>query len=330
MDQSLSITQEEILSLLYLPFFRNPNQLSPFCALQMEYVPDEDNPPYTGFQYLQQRVMWDPNSQELTLGARKMFVPVFSPTARVMLFRGAFAMTPFQEFYIFKKYVCQYFEQTEPGFRPMQEKHLVEHLRTIFSDRRPTVTNNQLNLFEPEYLGLMLLTQLHQKGETPDIQRLLQFYRQEIQNDGLDIPILGKLFWDPDNPSLQEDTLVRSIDSLLNEGFLHHVGDALLERNPLIAELFDRIFHTKGIYMIREEFDGQQILAREASIFPGETGYFVGRCSFHAQFQTRIVYIEDLEWHTLYRLINEIARHRDYLPQLTLELTRRFRAHVRG
>lgn len=330
MQHNLSITQEEILSLLYLPFFRNPNQLSPFFPLQTEYVPDENNPPYTGFQYLQQRGMWDPNAQELTLNARKMFVPVFSPTARVMLFRGAYAMTPFQEFYIFKKYVCQYFEQEEPGFRPMQEKHLVEHLRTIFSDRRPTVTDNQLSLFEPEFLGLMLITQLHHHGETPDLQRLLQYYRQTIETEGLDIPILGKIYWDPDNPSLHDDTLARSIDSLLSEGFLHHVGDALLERNPLIAELFDRIHHTKGIYMIREEYDGQQILAREASIFPGETGYFVGRSSYHAQFQTRIVHIEDLEWHTLYRLINEVARHRDYLPQLTLELTRRFRAHVRG
>lgn len=330
MQHHVSITQEEILSLLYLPFFRTPNQLSPFYPLQSGYVVDEDDPPQVGFQYLQQRGMWEPQNQELTLPARKLFVPVFSPTARVMLFRGAYAMTPFQEFYVFKKYVCQYFEQAEPGFRPLEEKHLVDHLRAIFSDRRPTITDNRLSLFEPEFLGLMLLVQLRLQGETPDLQRLLQYYRQTIQEEGLDMPVLGKLVWDEQNPSLQEDVLARSLDSLRSEGFITHTGNGRLEPAPLIDDLFKRMHHTKGIYMIREEFDGDQILAREASIFPGECGYFVGRCSFHAQFQTRIVHIEDLEWHTLYRLINEIARHRDYLPQLTLELTRRFRAHVRG
>lgn len=327
---NLAITQEEVLSLLHLPFFRAPNQLSPFYPLQAEGANGGDAVPEQGFVYLQQRGLWNPQEQELTLPARKLFVPVFSPTARVMLFRGAYAMTPFQEFYIFKRYVCQYFEQSEPGFRPLKEKDLVEHLRTIFSDRRTTVTDNQLSLFEPEFISLMLLVQLRDQGEQPDLNRLLQFHKEQLFGEGLDMPILGKILPDENDSSQSPDVIANAVESLLGEGFIEHSGNATLAPNPLIGELFERIHQTKGIYMIREEFDDQQILAREASIFPGERGYFVGRCSFHSQFQTRIVHIEDLEWHTLYRLINEIARHRDYLAELTLEVTRRFRAHVRG
>lgn len=331
MSQNIPLSQDEILALLYLPYFRIPNQLSPFYPLQLHQTGADLNFPEDGFSLLEEKELWDSHSQELTLEARKMFVPVFSPSARVMLFRGAYALTPFQEFYIFKKYVVQYFESAEPGFRALEEKNLVEHMRKIFSDKRTPFTENRLSLFEPEYIGLMLLCQLRIEGETPDLNRILQDFQQKIYGGGIDMPILGKLRAEERNrnPALREDVLARAVESLLSEGFISSTTNATLEPAPLIEDLFTKIHHTKGLYLIREEFDGEQILAREASIFPGDRGYFVGRCSYHQQFQTRIVHIEDLEWHTLYRLINEIVRHRDYLPQLTLEVTRRFRAHLR-
>jgi hypothetical protein len=150
-------------------------------------------------------------------------------------------------------------------------------------------------------------------------------------NSGLEMPVLG--LFGPDQQhhrALQSDVLAQSLDSLVADGLIEQNGDGTLFPTDLIGRLFGSIYRTKDLYLLREEFDHGQLLAREVSIFRGEQGYFLGRSTYNDQLDTRIVHLEDMEWHTLYRLINEIARPKDYLPQLTLEVSKRYHAHLRG
>lgn len=331
MQLNISLTEEELLALLHLPFFRNPNQLSPFYHLQLDEAGVQLDPTQ-GLTRLYQKGLWDPDIQELTLEGRQLFVPMFAPTARVMIFRGAFAQAPFQEFYIFKKYITQYSEQPSLKARgPFKEYQLVEHLRSIFSDRRSPLTENKLSLFEPEYILLVMLIALHEEGEQPNFDRLLSSVHERLMNSGLEMPVLG--LFGPDQQhhrALQSDVLAQSLDSLVADGLIEQNGDGTLFPTDLIGRLFGSIYRTKDLYLLREEFDHGQLLAREVSIFRGEQGYFLGRSTYNDQLDTRIVHLEDMEWHTLYRLINEIARPKDYLPQLTLEVSKRYHAHLRG
>lgn len=331
MQLNIHLSEEELLALLYLPFFRTPNQLSPFYQLQMEEA-GLQNDPEEGLSRLYQKGLWNPREQELTLEGRQLFIPVFAPTARVMLFQSAHSSTPFQEFYIYKKYVSQYIEHPNNTVcGPKTERDLVEHLRAIFGDRRVPYTENQLSLFESEFILLVTIAALQKVGEPPTMERLLQHIQENFTTDGLMLPVLGRMDNSQgEHPAVHPEALESSMYSLLDDGLIEQAEDGSLYPSDLIDQLFRHVCSEQDIYLLREEFDKGQLLAREVSIFPGEQGYFLGRSSYNEQFDARLVHLEDMEWHTLYRLINEIGRHRDYLPQLTLEINKRYHAHLRG
>ncbi|MCG6535643.1 MAG: hypothetical protein L7F78_13335, partial [Syntrophales bacterium LBB04] len=188
---SINLSEDELRALLYLPFFRAPNQLSPFFKQQSQEA-WANCEPQEGLSLLEQKGLWDSAQKELTLEGRKRFVPLFSPTARVMLFSGAYSRVPFEEYYSFKKYTVQYSDYSGLTVSsPMDEQQLVDHLRKIFSDRHPPITENRLSLFEEEFILLLLTVSLQEEGISVDIQSLFQRIRESIEAKGLAFPILG-------------------------------------------------------------------------------------------------------------------------------------------
>lgn len=328
---TVSLSEEELLSLLHLAFFRIPNQLSPFYDLQLNEV-GLHHDPYYGLRLLGQKRMWDDAGEELTLEGRKLFIPVFAPQARVLLFRGASAAASLQEFYIYKRYVVHYSEDQTPTFRgPYGESDFIEHLRNVFPDRRPPVTANKLSFFEHEFAVLLMLAWMKQRGENLTYQHLLTMLQFRAESEGLLFPIVGRLDGNGQLPPLlYHDSVQQAVNNLLADGFISETSPGTLELPPPVFRLFLQLQTNREIFMLREEFDGDHFLAREVSILNGEQGYVLGRCGHHGQHEARVVFLEDLEWHMLFRIINEIGRPRDYFQQLTLEVTKRFHAFIRG
>lgn len=332
-ERTITLSEEEIFALLHLPSFRAANQLSPFYSLQAEGRAVEIDP-LEGLRRLASKDLWDMKKEELTLEGRLFFVPLFNSTSRVMLFRGATETTPAQEFYLYKKYIVQYSDLGGMTvFGPMREQDLVEHFRRIFADRRSPVSDNRLSLLEDEYIALSLVYRLQaERGGEPvrgeDVSRVAA---DKLAAGELALPIIGRAgdgilsLLESDPAALQQALQGLAADGLIEQPIRGGFGMAQLTR-----QLFQKILDEVELFMLREEFREEELLAREVSIFAGDQGYFLGRCSYSDQFQRRIVHIEDLEWHALFRVINEIARPADYLARLTLDVVRRQKAFLRG
>lgn len=328
---SVSLCEEELMSLLHLGFFRIPNQLSPFYDLQRNEVGLHYDPEH-GLRMLEEKDLWDPSDEELTLPGRQLFVPVFAPQARVLLFSGASAATSLQEFYIFKGYVVHYMEEESPTFRgPYRENAFIDHLRSVFPDRRPPVTANKLSFFEHEFAVLIMLSWMQQRGDDRTLSSLMKMLRVRAESEGLLFPIVGRLDGNGQLPPfLSEDSVSQAIENLAADEFVLLSSEGAMELPPQVFRLFLQLQTNREIFLLREEFDDEHFLAREVSILNGEQGYVLGRCGSHDTSDARVVFLEDLEWHRLYRIINEIGRPRDYFQQLTLEVMRRFHAYIRG
>ncbi|MCB9640441.1 MAG: hypothetical protein H6727_16215 [Myxococcales bacterium] len=334
MDRHINLSQEELLSLLHLPFFRAPNQLSPFYELQLQGVA-ADRDPQGGFALLSQKDLWDLQRKELSRDGQLLFIPVFQPTARIMLFSGAHEQVPFQEFYGFKRYLVFFSDKNGVSISgSIREPDLAEHLRKIFPDRRPPISKNKISLLEDEYIALCLMTELVRESGKEEItgEELCQHLIERMQSaEGLILPVLGRLSGDFAGVLLDEPkVLLQGVAALTKDRLLEEKAPGVYALAPYTKVVFFHLVDTREIFLLREELIDGELLVREVSIFNGQHGYFLGRSAHSPQHGRRVVFLEDLEWHELFRILNEVARPSDYSNRLSLEVLRRHQAFTRG
>jgi len=328
---STILSEQELLALLCLPFFQKPNELSPFYQFQMEQV-GQDHDPTEGLMELYHKGLWEAHEEELTREGQTLFIPVFSPNSRIMVFKGAHQLTPEQEFYSYKQYTVRYSEKPGPTFRgPVAEQTLVNFLRTLLPDRRVPVSENKLSFFAYEYVLLLTIAELTREKNV-SAEGIHQHIRSTIaENGALALPIIGLLPEDdPAVSSLNLDVIREVTNALAGDGLLVEAGAGKYDLSQSSKNYFLRILDEREVFMIREEYDMNQLLVREASLIEGEQGYICGRVLFDNAHGKRVVHLEDLEWFKLYTIINEMARPWNYAQMLTLEIVKRTHARVRG
>ena len=333
-DRKVHLSQEELLALLYLPFFRTPNQLSPFYDLQIQGVALE-NDPKPGLESLAAQGLWNLKSQELSRDGQLLFIPVFSPTARIMLFQGARESIPFQEFYAYRRYLSFFSDKGGVSISgTISDQDMTEHLRKIFPDRRPPISNNKISLFEDEFVTILLMVALTQEEGMEQVtsDALMEaFLRRMRSEEGLALPILGRYAGDFAEQLLEApQILLDSAAALARDRLLEESAPGIFSLAPYTKVVFFKLAETREIFLLREELIDGDLLVREVSIFNGHHGYFLGRHAYLPQQGRRVVYLEDLEWHELFRILNEIARPSDYTDRLSLEVLRRHQSVTRG
>ncbi|GEM_PF-3595733 len=334
MDRNITLSQEELLALLHLPFFRAPNQLSPFYELQLQDA-GADNDPQRGLVLLAQKDLWELKRKELTREGQLLFIPVFQPTARIMLFSGAHEQVPFQEFYGYKRYLVFFSDKHGVSISgSIREQDLAEHLRKIFPDRRLPLSKNKISLLEDEYIALCLMANLiRQEGvESISEEALCAHLLRRMQSaEGLILPVLGRLSGEFAGVLLDEPkAILPGVAALVKDGLLEQVAPKTYTLAPYTRVVFFHLLDTREIFLLREELIDGELLVREVSIFNGQHGYFLGRNAHSPQHGRRVIFLEDLEWHELFRILNEVARPSDYANRLSLEVLRRHQAFTRG
>lgn len=314
------------MALLRLPFFQTPNELCPFFEWQQQGAALQQDPT-EGLQSLAGRGIWDSSQQKLTQQGKELLLPLFAPQARMMLFTGASATRPLQEYYVYNNVIVRY--SSEPDYQvtgPFQEYQIVEHFRRVFPDRRAPYTTNNVSLYEPEFIALSLIEMVRQEEKSMTMPQLYQRLTQTLQGDGLELAIMGRLGGQKHEVLIPEDDFEIALTDLMRDGLAMRNPDHTISLVPETQELFEYVVGSRELYMIREEIQGNQLFAREASIINSARGYILGRSVFDESCGAHIVHLEDIEWPTLFRIINEITRPLHYLEQMVAEI--RFRAHL--
>lgn len=335
MNSQLNLSPIEIESLCAILSSHQVSQLSPWFGHPARNAPT--HLPGAGLTTLAQKNLWDSGQRNLSLLGHKRLSPVLTPTIRLMIFESPAASIPIHEFYGNSKDFVE-FHETRDGAEispPWKEGDVTLRLRQFFGEKRSILHRYQLDLFEHEFILLVVLDRVRREGMGTNASVLHSYLHTTLQSGDLMLPILGKHTRDAGLPTglgtLEEIDM--SLQLLVQNGLLLPISDATspgsVQPSPAVERLLGDIHTHPERYILREESVRDQFLSRELSLFLTQDAYLLGRCYHNSQFNSRVVHLEQLEPFQLAQLLHELSRPRDYIPRMHLEVNSRLMSHMR-